>query len=152
MMKTLVVLLAFIALSAHAEYRIMADAYTKHSSVCQTAYDKTCERWEQPHRLSWQRDFENDLSSDVGIGTNSYGKLSASIGGMWLPVKAGPISFGAFGALATGYNCNQLRTCVIVGGVASSVVVGRLTMQVLFVPAIGDGTVSVVNFRMGMGF
>ena len=148
------VVFGLIALScaAFAEDRLMADTYTKHSSVCQTSYGKTCERWQQPHRLSWQHDFDNDLSSDIGIGTNSYGKLSANIGGMWLPLKAGPVSFGAFGALATGYDCNQLRTCFIVGGVASSVVMGGLTMQVLYVPAVGGGTVSVVNVRMGMQF
>jgi len=151
-MKILIVLSAFVAISAHAEDRMMVDVYTKHSSVCQTAYAKTCERWQQPHRLSIQRDFDNDLSSDIGIGTNSYGKLSASLGVMWLPLKAGPVSFGAFGALATGYDCNQLRTCFIVGGVASSIVMDELVLQVLYVPAVGSGTVSVVQLRVGVQF
>lgn len=154
-MKPLIVLAMLCAAMSprcYAEDRLMADAYTKHSSVCRTAYREPCERWEQPRRLSWQHDITEYLSSDVGVGTNSYGRLSANIGALYQPINLGPIKAGIFGAIASGYTCKELRTCYLVGGLVATARAGNSYAQVLYVPSIGDGTVSVVNFRVGMGF
>lgn len=138
--------------SCHAADYLVFDSYTKHSSVCQEAYSKTCEPWKQPRRVSWQHDFDNSLTSDIGIGTNSYGKLSANIGGMWQPLELGIVKAGVFAAVVSGYSCEQLKTCVIAGGVVATVVFKTGTLQLLYVPAIGGGTVSVINLRVGVGF
>lgn len=137
--------------SAHAEDRLVFDAYTKHSSHCQDAYSKTCTPWEQPKRLSWQHEV-GDFITDIGAGTNSYGKASYNVGGMYLPIRYGNVRMGTFGSFVTGYSCEQLKTCVIAGGVLLDYKYGDTVIQVLYVPAIGGGTVSVVNLRLGMAF
>lgn len=151
-MKKLTALLALLALSAQAEDRVMADMYTKHSSVCRTAYQAPCERWLQPRRMSLQRDFEHDLTADIGIGTNSYGRPSVSLGGLWQPVGVGGLKAGLFGAVVSGYTCQELRTCAVVAGLVASATAGKSVVQVLYVPSVGDGTVSVVSIRVGMAF
>ena len=137
--------------TVHAEDRIVFDSYTKHSSDCQYAYAKTCKQWEQPKRVSWQRTY-GDFATDLGAGSNSYGKTSYNAGGMYLPIHVGNVRMGAFGSFVSGYNCNQLKTCFIAGGVVADYSADGIVMQVLYVPAIGGGTVSVVNVRLGFVF
>lgn len=134
--------------------RLVGDIYTKHSSPCEEAYSKVCNRWGQPHRLSWEHDLSTDgaFSSDVGIGTNSYGNLSLNIGGLWQPVKIGPVRAGVFASLVSGYTCEQLRTCVIVAGLAGTYEWEKAVIQVLYVPAVGQGTVAVWQLRGGLSF
>lgn len=137
--------------TAHAEDRIIFDAYTKHSSDCQEAYSKTCNPWEQPKRVSWQRTY-GDFVTDLGAGTNSYGKTSYNAGGMYLPIHIGNVRMGAFGSLVSGYNCDQLKTCFIAGGVVADYSADGFVVQALYVPAVGGGTVSVFNLRLGFAF
>jgi hypothetical protein len=135
-----------------AEDRIMLDAYTKHTSECQSSYAKKCEPWQQPHRISWQHDFNETLSTDVGFGTNSYGGGSMHMGGAYKPLKLGTFSAGVWGVYATGYTCAQLKTCNMLGGAVLSGQIGKGRWDVLWVPAIGNGTVSVTQLRMGVAF
>jgi hypothetical protein len=152
-MKTITaLLLALASFSASASDRIMVDTYTGHSSYCQDSYSAICEPWKQPRRLSWQHDLSRDLSTDIGLGTNSYGKESASAGLLYLPFHLGAVQAGAFAAVVSGYTCDQLKTCMLAAGEAVSVKMGSAVMQVLYVPAIGGGTVSVVQLRVGMEF
>jgi hypothetical protein len=136
----------------YADDRLMLDAYTKHSSDCQYAYAKTCQRWDQPRRLSWQHDFTDSLSSDVGFGTNSYGAGSANIGAAWQPLHAGPVKVGAFVSYVTGYTCAQLKTCNVFGGAIATVQIKRAVVELMYVPAIGSGTISVAQVRAGVSF
>ena len=52
---------------AHAEDRIMADAYTWHSSDCR-ASTAPCRRFDQPWRVSYQHDLTNAIAVDLGGG------------------------------------------------------------------------------------
>lgn len=138
--------------TCYAADRLVGDVYTYHSSHCQDAYAKVCEPWGQPHRLSWQHDVSSDWSTDIGIGTNSYGKLSANAGMIYQPIQIGPVRAGVFASLVSGYNRRQLRTCVVAGGFLSTIEVERVVFQVMYVPAIGRGTVSVTQLRAGLTF
>jgi hypothetical protein len=147
-----IIFCALFANRCYADDRLMLDLYTKHSSPCQYAYAKTCEPWQQPRRMSWQHDFTESLSSDIGLGTNSYGNGSASFGAAWKPIHVAGVRAGVWAAYATGYTCAQLKTCSIVGGVIASTQSGKQAFDLLYVPAIGSGTVSVINLRIGYVF
>jgi len=151
-MKRIILAAAIICTNAHAADAILIDTYTRHTSECQQAYSVSCEPWKQPRRVSWQHDLSESWSTDIGTGTNSYGAKSANVGAMWQPLRYGAIKAGLWASIVTGYDCNQLRTCIVAGGVVSSVVVGRVVIQALYVPAIGDGTVGVWNLRTGYQF
>jgi hypothetical protein len=136
----------------YADDRLMLDLYTKHSSDCQYAYAKTCEPWQQPRRMSWQHDFTESLSSDIGMGSNSYGNASVSLGAAWKPIHVAGIRAGVWGSYVTGYTCAQLKTCNVVGGAIASFYAGKIAIDLMYVPAIGDGTVSVTQIRGGIAF
>lgn len=142
-MKLAFILMAALACFAddrtcYAGDRLVGDVYTRHSSACQLATGG-CEPWKQPHRLSWQHDLSDTLSTDAGVGTNSYGNLSANLGLLWQPVKLGFLRGGVFAALASGYTCEQLRTCVLAGGLVATAELDRAVLQAVYVPAIKRG-------------
>jgi hypothetical protein len=153
MNKLLLSVLFLATTAAHAQTAIVADTYTKHSSDCQEAYSKTCEPWQQPRRVSIQHNLTETITADVGFGTNSYGKFSASVGALYQPLQTKYLKAGVFAALVSGYTCEQLRTCFVAGGLAATITPNdRVFVQILFVPAVGDGTVSVINTRIGVNF
>jgi hypothetical protein len=75
-----------------------------------------------------------------------------NIGGMWQPIHIGPVRAGAWASLVSGYTCEQLRTCVIAAGLVGTMDYGPARLQVMYVPAVGQGTVSVWQLRGGFTF
>jgi hypothetical protein len=152
-MKNLIAITAIAFSSgAFSADRILFDTYTDHTSRCQSAYSSTCEPWKQPRRVSWQRDLTDQISVDFGAGTNSYGKKSTNAGVLWQPIANEGIKAGLWASYVTGYDCNQLRTCYVVAGGVLTVSIRGFVGQVLYVPAVGSGTVGVINLRTGMEF
>ncbi len=64
--------------------------------------------------LGWERDAgHHDLVWSAGYYQNSYDKPTVYGGARWMPLETGPIKWGLYGLLATGYPSPVLVSPVI---------------------------------------
>jgi hypothetical protein len=54
--------------------------------------------------------------------------------------------------VVSGYTCEQVKTCVLAGGLIGSMKLGKVVAQVMYVPAFGKGTTEITQLRLGIEF
>ncbi len=129
---------------AYASDYLLVDAYTHHTGPC--VHRTKCD---QPHWLDWQHMVNDDLSTDIGLGTNSYSRFSAVAGLKYEPLHIGALKFGGFAGLASGYRSDEVPTRPLVAGLSSTLIYHEFTAQVLYVPRMGKRTIGATRLSIG---
>jgi hypothetical protein len=146
MFRFLVALALLLPPAAFATDALVVDAYTFSA-------DRSVDGgWNRSGQLSWEHESSDTVTTGIGIGPNVFGKMSISAGAKWEPMQIWRIKYGLWGALVTGYTCDQLKTCAVVGGLVATAIFGHIEVEILHVPRIGNGTKSVSQLRLGIVF
>lgn len=132
--------------ASHAETTLWLDSGTWHRGNC-----VGMQRCANSARVGVQFG-----SWEIGAGNNSYKRTAFHAGGMWNLLGSEGTTFraGVWAAVSSGYGKSELRTNPFLGGLHATWAPENSStrLQLLYVPAVGEGTTAVLQARFGIRF
>jgi hypothetical protein len=146
-MKSLILTLALIAGTAHADYSIQIHGKSWHDAP-RSEYDNTGKQWnERNFGAALRYAFDRNTAVQAGIYRNSEGKTSAYMGADWTPLHIGSFSAGLFGGAVTGYTAYAVAP---IAGLVARQQLGRFSVTARMTPPIRKIAPTMIAIEFGI--